>query len=143
MSTQANEKIVRDWVEAGCNNGDLAMVDTHYAPDYVGHGPGPDVVGAEAFKQFVMMWRTGFPDFHMTIEDLIAAGDQVVWRVTITGTQYGSFLGVPPTGRPIRTTVIVITRFDAGKWAEDYIEVDLLTLLQQLGAIPAPAAAAA
>jgi predicted ester cyclase len=143
MSTQANETTVRNWVGAGCNNGDLSMVDTHYAPGYVGHGPGPAVVGAEAFKQFVMMWRTGFPDFHMTIEDLIAAGDQVAWRVTITGTQHGSFLGVPPTSRSIRTTCIVITRFDAGKWAEDYIEVDLLTLLQQLGAIPAPAAAAA
>jgi steroid delta-isomerase-like uncharacterized protein len=141
VSTQANETTVREWVEAGCNNGDLTMVGTHYAPNYIGHGPGSDVVGAEAFKQFVLMWRTGFPDFHMTIEDLIAAGDQVVWRFTITGTQHGSFLGVPPTGRLIHTTAIVITRFADGKWAEDYIEVDLLTLLQQLGAIPAPAAA--
>jgi steroid delta-isomerase-like uncharacterized protein len=141
MSAQANETTVRDWIEVGCNNGDLRMVDTHYAPDYIGHGPGSDVVGAEAFKQFVLMWRRGFPDFHMTIEDLIAHRDQVVWRFTITGTQEGNFLGVPPTGRPVHITGIVITRFAAGKWAEDYIEVDLLSMLQQLGAIPAPAAA--
>ena len=140
MSTQANETTVREWVEAGCNNGDLRMVDAVYAPDYIGHGSGSDIVGAEAFKQFITMWRGGFPDFRMTIEDLIAVGDQVVWRFSITGTQQGNFLGVPPTGRSIRITGIVITRFAAGKWSEDYIEVDLLSMLQQLGAIPAPAA---
>src|SRR5258707_1885036 len=140
MSTQANETTVREWVEAGCNNGDLRMVDTRYAPDYIGHAPGADTVGAEAFKQFVTMWRTGFPDFHMTIEDLIAAGDQVVWRFSITGTQQGSFLGVPPTGRSIRIAGIVITRFAAGKRLEDNICAELLGMPQQLGSIPAPAA---
>lgn len=142
MSTQANEKTVRDWVAAGCNTCDLRMVDTHYSPDYVGHGPGQDIVGAEAFRQFIRMWHTGFPDFHMALQDLIAAGDQVVWRFIITGTQHGEFNGIPPTGRTMRSTGIVITRFADGKWAEDYIAFDLLGLLQQLGAIPAPAAAA-
>lgn len=139
MSTQANETTVRQWVEAGWNNGDLRMIDAVYAPDYVGHGPGQDIVGPEAFKQFVMMWRTGLPDFHMTIEDLIAVGDQVVWRFTVTGTHEGNVLGVPPTGRSASITGIVITRFAGGTWAEDYFEVDFLSLLQQLGAIPAAA----
>jgi steroid delta-isomerase-like uncharacterized protein len=141
MSTQANETTVRQWVEAGWNNGDFRMIDAVYAPDYVGHGPGQDITGPEAFKQFVAMWRTGLPDFHMTIEDLIAVGDQVVWRFTVTGTHEGNVLGVPPTGRSASTTGIVITRFAGGTWAEDYFEVDFLSLLQQLGAIPAPAAA--
>jgi steroid delta-isomerase-like uncharacterized protein len=139
MSIQANEMTVRQWVDAGWNNGDFRVVDAQYAPDYVGHGPGQDIVGAEAFKQFVGMWRTGMPDFHMTIEDLIAEGDQVVWRFSVTGTQQGNVLGVPPTGRSARTTGIVISRFAGGTWVEDYFEVDFVTLLQQLGAIPTAA----
>jgi len=141
MSTQANATLVRQWVEAAWNNGDLAMVDARYAPDYVGHGPGQDLVGPEAFKQFVAMWREGLPDFHMTIEDLMAVGDRVVWRFSVTGTQQGTVLGVPPTGRAVQTTGIVFSRFTDGTWAEDYFEVDFVSLLQQIGAIPAPAAA--
>jgi steroid delta-isomerase-like uncharacterized protein len=138
---QENEATVRRWVEEGCNNGDLAMVDTHYAPDYVGHGPGSDIVGEAAFRQFIRSWHTGFPDFHMALQDLIATGDQVAWRFILTGTHQGEFNGIPPTGRTMRSTGIVITRFADGKWAEDYIAFDLLGLLQQLGAIPAPTAA--
>jgi steroid delta-isomerase-like uncharacterized protein len=141
MSAQTNEKMVRDWVEAGWNTGDLSMVDRVYAPDYALHGPGTEIRTPEAFKRFFAGWHTGLPDMHMTVEDLIASGSTVVWRFRATGTHRGEVFGIAPTGKQVTFTGIVITRFADGKWAEDWFEADFLGLLQQLGAVPAPATA--
>lgn len=141
MSAEQNKSIVHRWVEGGWNGGNLALVDELYTTDYMIHDPQtPDFPGGQtAFKQFVTNLRTGFPDIHVTIEDVIAEGDQVVWRWHITGTHDGNLMGIPPTGRPISITGIVISRFANGKWAEDYVNWDTLGMLQQIGVVPATA----
>jgi predicted ester cyclase len=67
---------------------------------------------------------------------MIAEGDKVVWRWRITGTHRGELNGIPPTGKPISITGIVISRFAGGKWAEDYVNWDTLGMLQQIGVVP-------
>ena len=68
MSAEQNKAIVSRWVAGGWNAGDLGLVDEFYA-DYTMHSPGmPDVQGTEAFKGFVTMYRTAFPDIHFTLE---------------------------------------------------------------------------
>jgi steroid delta-isomerase-like uncharacterized protein len=131
--------IVEQWVEGGWNNGDLALVDEFYAPDYTIHDPtAPDFPGGrEAFKGYVTTLRTGLPDIHFTVEDLIEQGDKVVWRFVARGTHQGNLLGIPPTGRPGTVSGIVISRFAGGKWTEDWVNWDALGMLQQFGAIPA------
>jgi len=140
MSTAQNKSIVQRWVEGGWNQGNLALVDELFAADYMIHDPqAPDFPGGHAaFKQFVTNLRTGFPDIHVTIEDMMAEGDKVVWRWRITGTHTGELMGIPPTGRPVTMTGIVISRFVNDKWAEDYVNWDTLGMLQQIGAVPAP-----
>jgi steroid delta-isomerase-like uncharacterized protein len=131
--------IVEQWVEGGWNNGDLALVDEFYAPDYTIHDPtAPDFPGGrEAFKGYVTTLRTGLPDIHFTVEDLIEQGDKVVWRFVARGTHQGNLLGIPPTGRPGTVSGIVISRFAGGKWTEDWVNWDALGMLQQFGVIPA------
>jgi steroid delta-isomerase-like uncharacterized protein len=131
--------IVEQWVEGGWNNGDLALVDEFYAPDYTIHDPtAPDFPGGrEAFKGYVTTLRTGLPDIHFTVEDLIEQGDKVVWRFVARGTHQGNLLGIPPTGRPGTVSGIVISRFAGGKWTEDWVNWDTLGMLQQFGVIPA------
>ena len=123
MSAEQLKAIVQQWVEGGWNQGNLALVDKWYTTDYMLHDPStPNFPGGQAaFKQFVTNLRTGFPDIHVTVEDMIAEGDQVVWRWRITGTHNGELMGISPTGRPIDITGIVISRFAQGKWAEDYV----------------------
>src|SRR5437868_1763539 len=99
MSAEKNKETIRQWVEGGWNNGNLGLVDEMYLPDYAIHDPSaPNVpTGREAFKGFVTTFRTAMPDFHMTVEDLVAAGDKVAWRFTVTATQTGELMGIPPT----------------------------------------------
>jgi predicted ester cyclase len=70
------------------------------------------------------------------MEDMIAEGDKVAYRCTFRGTHQGEFMGIPPTGKVVTYTCIYIDRFAGGKWVEEWGSIDLLGLMQQLGAIP-------
>jgi len=94
--------------------------------------------GIESFKHVINMFRTAFPDIHLTIQDEIAEGERVVHRWTMSGTQQGEFMGIPSTGKQATWTGITIVRFADGKILERWANVDILSMLQQLGAIPTP-----
>ena len=81
--------------------------------------------------------RRAFPDLHIAVEDLIAEGDKVVSRDTVTGTHRGEYMGVPPTGKCIAYNEIFIVRFARGRIAETWGVVDVLSQMKQLGVIPA------
>jgi len=83
------------------------------------------------------MYRAGFPDLHMEPEDVLASGDKVVARVMATGTHQGEFMGMPASGKTVNVQLIDIIRFDDdGLAREHWGVVDLMTMMQQLGAIP-------
>jgi len=137
MSTEQNKSIAHRWIEEGWNKGNLAVVDQIYAPNYVQHEPSPvPVTSSEALKHYVAGYRSAFPDLRFTIDDLIAEGDKVVWRFTSTGTNSGSFWGMPPTGKPGVVTGVVIYRFENSQIVEAWVNIDALGLMQQLGVIP-------
>jgi steroid delta-isomerase-like uncharacterized protein len=92
--------------------------------------------GLEAYKQFLSMFLTAFPDFQSTIEDMIAEGDKVVTRQTFRGTHTGDLMGIPPTGKQVTMSGIVISQFVNGKCVELGANNDDLGLLQQLGVVP-------
>jgi steroid delta-isomerase-like uncharacterized protein len=146
MSTEENKAIVRRWYEE-CSKGKeaaVAAIEEFCAPNFVWHSTGvfPDV-GLPGYKQLLPAFFTAFPDSHFTVEDLIAEGDKVVWRLTTRGTHQGEFMGMPPTGKQISWTGIEISRIEAGKFVEGWDSLDNLGLLQQLGAIPQLAQAGA
>jgi predicted ester cyclase len=87
---------------------------------------------------YFQMLLAAFPDMHFEVEDLIAAGDKAVARVTVAATHKGEFMGMPGTGTRAQIQLIDIMRFDeAGLVAEHWGVADMLSLMQQLGAIPA------
>jgi predicted ester cyclase len=88
------------------------------------------------------MYLAGIPDLRVTIEEMVAEGDKVGARRSYESTHGGSCWGVPPTGRQVRIGGISIFRLAGGKIAEHWKQLDRLTLMQQLGVIPAPAAPA-
>jgi len=136
MSTEQNKALVHRFFEEF----NLAVVDELVVPDYIHHDPGlpPDLQrGREAYKQIVTMFRTGFPDLKVTVEDLVAEGEKVVARWTWRGTNQGEFQGIPPTGKQVTGSGISIHRIAGGKIAEAWVNFDTLGMLQQLGVIPA------
>jgi steroid delta-isomerase-like uncharacterized protein len=138
MSAEENKATVRRWVDAAWNSGDFSSAPDLYPPDYMFHFGGMDSRGADGLSGFISAYRAAFPDIHMTIEDLIAEGDKVVWRITTSGTQQNEFMGIPSSGKHMQVRAIVISRFADGKWVEDWVNNDDLGLLQQIGAIPTP-----
>jgi predicted ester cyclase len=123
------------------NSGDVELIsktiDELVEPDAQIHTPLPiEATGAQLLKQVWVMLLRGLPDLHMTVEDLIAEGDRVVIRDSITGTHRGEYMGIPPTGKTITYNEIFILRFAGGRIAETWGVVDVLSQLGQLGAIP-------
>jgi steroid delta-isomerase-like uncharacterized protein len=138
MSTEHNKTLVRRVFEEGMNQGNDAVFEDLLDPNYVNYDfPSPSP-GVEGFKQITAMFRAAFPDFHVTIEDELAAGDKVASRGYFSGTHKGEFMGVPATGKSIRVSYIDIWAVENGKLKENWVQMDMLGMMQQLGVIPAP-----
>lgn len=97
--------------------------------------------GLEGHNAIVALFRAAFPDQWWQIEDLIAEGDRVVARTTMTGTHRGDFFGIPATGRAVTLSGVHIMRIADGRIAEHWGNNDDLGLMRQLGAIPEPSVA--
>ncbi len=121
------------------NAGDIAGFAELMAEDFVEHEDLPGIPPTkEGTLEFFRMLIAAFPDMRMDVEDLIASEDKAVARVKATGTHQGEFLGVPPTGNRVEIPIIDIMRFDdAGLVCEHWGVADMLSLMQQLGVVPA------
>ena len=140
MSTEENKALERRFIEEVLNQQHLTATEELVAEDFVELDPFPGQgPGREGLKQVLSMFFAGFPDQQWTIEEMIAEGDKVVTRFTFRGTHQGEFLGIPATGRQVAVKGVVIDRFVNGKMQDSRILMDTLGLMQQLGAIPAPA----
>lgn len=118
--------------------GNLGVIDELLADDFVDHEelPGDLPQDKQGVKQFFTMLRTAFPDMRMEVEDLIAEGDKVVARISMTATQQGEFMGVPPSGRSVDVQIIDVMRIRDGQAREHWGIIDGMALMQQLGAVP-------
>ncbi len=141
MSIQESKKaIVRRFAEEILNEKKLERADEIMAQDYIDHGAMPgQAPGLQGFKSKASMWVDAVPDLRVRTEDMFADGDRVAVRWTAEGTQSGSLLGIPASGRSFRFTGMSIFRVAAGKIAEQWEEWDKLDLMQQLGVVPAAA----
>jgi len=127
------------------NAGDIDGFGEFLADDFVEHEQTP---GLEPTKAGVLEWfrtfRAAFADLRFEPEDYIASGDKVVVRVRATGTNNGDFMGMPATGKSIDIQLIDIVRFgDDGLGYEHWGVADVMTMMQQLGAVPMPDSAPA
>jgi steroid delta-isomerase-like uncharacterized protein len=134
---QLNKDIVRRFIEQTLNDGNVEAAGRFVAEDVVEQVPFPGQgPGLEGLKAVLRGMRSAFPDLHWVVEEQIAEGDKVVTRFEWTGTHRGSFLGVPPTGRPVRVWGMVIDRLLDGRIKDTRIIMDALGLMAQLGVFP-------
>jgi steroid delta-isomerase-like uncharacterized protein len=141
MSTDrpGNKATLRRLQEA-LSSGDWALisnaVDEIVAPDALISTSLPiEETGAGRLKEVFGRLHRAFPDLHISTEDLIAEGDKVVARNTVTGTHQGEYMGLSPTGKSITYNEIFIVRFAGGRIAQTWGVVDVLSQLRQLGAL--------
>ena len=132
-TTEANKVVVRRLMEELLTAGRIEVADELIAGDYVEHAPLPgQEPGLRGLKGALPRFWAAFPDFRLSIDDMIAEGDRVVVRSTATATHRGSFCGVPPTGLRVRWTAIDIIRLADGKQVEHWGNQETLEVLHQL-----------
>jgi predicted ester cyclase len=114
-------------------------IDAVVEPDVLIRTPLPiETTGTQALKEVLTALHRAFPDLHIVIEDVIAEGDKVVSRNTVTGTHQGEYMGLPPTGRSITYQEILIARFVNGRVAETWAVVDVFAQMRHVfNAVPA------
>ena len=140
MSAEENKAAVRHFWQDHLNTGNATLCKNDFAPDAVNHDPSSPPVppGPEGISQLITLYRTAFPDLTATVEDMVAEGDEVAYRLTFRGTNQGELMGMPATGKHVTYVGIGIDKVVNGTITEMWLNFDALGMLQQVGAVPSP-----
>ena len=131
-TTEENKQVMVRHVEEIWNGRNLDAADELFHPQSVTpYAPLPP--GPTGCKVIAGMFHTAFPDFHITVEDIVAEGNLVGARFRQTGTQQGELFGIPPTGKPVDFEEMAVVQIADGKILATWFETDLLAMMQQLG----------
>lgn len=122
MSTIENKALIRRVFDDALNAGNLSLLDLLFVSDFVDNATPAQLPGPQGVKDYFQSVRTGFPDMHVTIDDLIVEGDKVVVRTTWRGTHTGPYEGIASTGKAVTRTMIQIFRVADGKIQEEWSE---------------------
>jgi len=125
MSAGSKPETARRALEGVCSGRDPDGLPLVYHPEFVDHVNAVEYRGHEGARKSIALYRELFPDLRFVVEDQVSEGDKVASRWTLHGTH---------RGRPVRTTGIVISRFEDGRIIEDHAASDTMELVRQLGA---------
>jgi steroid delta-isomerase-like uncharacterized protein len=129
--TERNKALARRWIEEGFNQRNLRVVDELFAERVAVNG---QIAGRDGLKESMSRHLRGFPDLHVTIDDIVAEGRKVGIWYTVEGTQRGEFEAIPPTGKHVTWIGFDLFRIEGDKISEARFLSDLHGLLTQLGA---------
>ena len=140
-NAESNKVVIRQFMERAFNQGDLTAVDTHMAAAAVDHQEPVNTNFCTHLKQVITALRTAFPDLHFELHEVLAEGDTVAFRSTMTGTHLGPLqLGpgpqLPPTGHSIRVAHMHFVQIIDGKGRDLWHLWDTPAMMRQLGAVP-------
>jgi predicted ester cyclase len=141
QSVSDQNKAVVDRLTRAFNEGNLDLLDELVAPNFVGHNPlsPEDIKGPEGLKGFFAAFRAAMPDIRHPHWTLIGDGELVAIHMPIIGTFTNELMGIPPNGKEVIVWMANVWRVSDGRVVEWWLNTDTLGLMQQLGAIPAPA----
>ena len=134
VDTADNAEVISRLHRALFDSGDLeAVVDAFFASGFESHNTPPGLpAGREGVKAFFAIFRDGFTDIEVTVDQLVSQNDMVAIATTTSGTHTGHLFGVAPTGRRVSVTGIDIVRLADGKVTEHRGLTDTVGLLRQL-----------
>jgi len=139
MGVAENKAVVQRMFDA-LNANDLDGVLDVATDDIAVHTAIPGISpGREGYRNLIGLYLSAFPEQHIDVHELVGEGDRVLVRHTHYLTHGGDFAGMPPTGKKAVVDGLELYRLRDGRVAEMWHHDDFLGLMQQLGAIPAPA----
>jgi steroid delta-isomerase-like uncharacterized protein len=137
MSVEKTKAVVRGYIEQVWNARRPDLIEQYMAAD-AANNDAPGLTDREAIRNFIVEFQKSFPDIRVNIEAMIGEGDLVVIRETLSGTQEGDYMGMPASGKSFTTNGVFVFRVADGKIAEFWGLANGMSMMQQLGAIPAP-----
>lgn len=141
VAIERNKRVMEKFVRF-INTGDVSLGENIISPDVVFYAPtSPEpMCGFKGYTDILDMMRGAMPDVKWEVEEIIAEGDKVMIRFTMSGTQTQPFMGMPATGKPIRVTAMNIYELKNGLIIREHGLPDLFSMLIQLGVLPVPGA---
>jgi steroid delta-isomerase-like uncharacterized protein len=137
--SEDNKARIREFIDRVLTAGEIDATGDYFHGDVMEEVPFPGQgPGLEGLKETLTRMRRAFPDLHWSVEEQMAEDNKVLTRFLWSGTHQGEFLGIPPTNRVVRVWGMVIDRFEGRKVKSTRILLDTLSMMQQLGIVPAP-----
>lgn len=133
MSTTQNKELVQQLFEEGICKKNVDLLDHLIHPQFVNHGIPDAKPGPEGFKEIIQTFHEAFPDMDIKLDNIIAEGDLVATRGCWKATHQGQFMGIPATGNSVSVRYTDFWKVMDGKCIENWVQMDLLGLMQQLG----------
>jgi steroid delta-isomerase-like uncharacterized protein len=137
MTAEKNTLIMERFTSEFLTTGHAALAEEFLDPDVVLHFAGQQLRGRDRYLAVVAATAPTFEDLVWTVEEMVADGDAVAVRYTMTGTHRGEFAGIPPTGKAVVAQSMAFYRLADGRIVEERAQLDMLGILQQVGAAPA------
>jgi steroid delta-isomerase-like uncharacterized protein len=138
MSATNNKELLKKAAQAFNTVDDRSAWFGFHADSVQAHGLAPTALDKAGMKSFYGALWGAFPDLTIAIDDMVGEGDEVVWRITASGTHDGPFQGAPATGKSVKFGAHYTFRFENGKIVERWSTLDRLSLLMQIGAVSLP-----
>lgn len=136
MSTNEKKAIVRRYYKEYSKTKDMSVVKELVSDDFVNHSAPPGVSNdKQGVIQMLQMYEQAFPDHLVTIEDMVAEEDHVAVRWTVRGTHEAELMGIPASGNEVETEGISVLRVVDGQITEQRENIDMMSLMQQIGAV--------
>jgi steroid delta-isomerase-like uncharacterized protein len=136
VTTESNKHIIERFTSEFLTTGDAALAEEFISPAIVMHFAGQQQQGRDSYVAIVAANQVAFPDLRWTVEDMVADGDTVAVRYTMTGTHRGDFAGVPPTGKAVVAQSMAFYRLADGKIVEERAQLDMLRVPSAAGCRP-------
>ena len=132
MPEEISRPVIR-YFEEVINERKLEILDDLFTSDFVNESTGfPPVIGINAMRDVVQSIFYGFPDCHITIEDIMAIDNKVIVRWAMTGTHHGVFQNIAPTGKTMNVGGILIDVIEQLKISKRWACNSFPTLIQEL-----------
>ena len=123
-------------IDEAFNKGDLSVLEEIIHPEYLYSSTDSQLKGIDQLSQFILTFRSSFPDLNLQIDDLVATDNRLCTAFTLRGTHKEDFMGISATNKTVEIRGIVMSRIEDDKIVEEWEILDNLSFFQQLGVVP-------
>ncbi len=138
MTTEYNKMLIEKVFNEVMNGRNMGSIEKFIAPGYVNHGIPNAKTGPAGFREIIQQFLDAFPDMKITMENIIAEGDMVATCGYWTGTNEGSFMGAPASGKQVKCAYIDFWKIQNGMCTENWVQMDMVGVMMQTDAMAMP-----